>query len=215
MICYHPYAVPLTARQRPTWSALRRIPGVRHIPCVNAGDYESHFRQAWDLGAPFLICEHDIVPTPAMIHALTDCPYPFCAQSYLLTHAAKTVHRLQTLWPTMAASATGRGWPGFPDLSAYLHALPPFDPSVYAVQTVAHRVATEDGWRWGQPEDTWADWVGFGLTKCTPDVPLDRTDWRAGSWRDLDSRVSDWTHARGIRWHIHWPLAAHYHVLEG
>ena len=212
MILYHPYAVPITSRQLPTWDALRRAPGsVRHTPCPNAGDYESLFRRAWNQGEPFLICEHDIAPTPTMIHALTDCPHPFCAQTYLLTHEVAIVSRLQTLWPAIAASDTGRTWSGFPDLSGYLRALPPLAASVYAVQTVAHRVAIEDGWRWGQPEDAWADWVGFGLTKFTPDIS---PDWRAGSWRDLDSRVSDWTHARGVRWHIHGPLVPHYHVLE-
>ena len=84
-----------------------------------------------------------------------------------------------------------------------------------AWQTVAHRVETAEGWRWLRPGEDWADYVGFGLTKFTPDVPPDQTDWGAGSWQDLDSRVSDWTRDRGIRWHIHWPLAAHYHVLEG
>ena len=223
MHIYLPYADPPQANQSATDLTIAELAGPLTVsgyqlvpqPCIQLTDYEDGFRHWWHQGLPFLVWEHDIVPTYAMIAELAQCPEPWCAQAYLLTHDARPFAALRDLIPVFEASDTARSWSGYADWQAYIADIPPLTANAVAWQTVAHRVATAEGWRWLRPGEDWADYVGFGLTKFTPDVPLDRTDWRAGSWRDLDSRVSDWAHARGIRWHIHWPLAAHYHVLEG
>jgi hypothetical protein len=214
----HPYTLPRTPRQEATWAALRdvaqvgRIP-VRHVLCDAPDTYERTLRQWWQRGQPFVICEHDVVPTVAQVRALCACPEPWCAQAYLLTQDLRAVHRLAPWADRLPTDPAAQAWPLLPDLLAWLRQAPATDPSVVAIQHCAHRVRRPDGgWRWLHPDEAWADYVGFGLTKVTP-AALPTPGWDPGSWRDLDSRVSAWTARHGIRWHIHWPWVPHYHTL--
>ncbi len=212
MYVMHPYAVPIGAHQGPTWQALRHSPlPVRHVACGDDTRYEAAVQAAWEDGEPFLICEHDIVPTPAMLTRLADCPEPYCAQAYVLVHDKRTLTRLHRIQADLRQHPADQDrWPHARDLDAYLKDFPR-DPAIIGYHTLAHRVSQGLTWRWATLEDLYADYVGLGLAKITPHGP---PQWEPGSWRDLDSRLSWWTHAHGIRWHLHGPLVPHFHVLE-
>lgn len=36
----------------------------------------------WEMNHPFILCEHDMVPTKAQIEALKECPEPLCLSHY-------------------------------------------------------------------------------------------------------------------------------------
>lgn len=211
MYLMHPYAIPIRSHQGPTWQALHQSPlPVQHVACGSDTRYEEAVKAAWDAGHPFIICEHDIVPTPTMITTLATCPEPYCAQVYALVHDMRTVTRLHRIQADLQTYPADRErWPHAHDLDAYLTGSPR-DPAIIGYHTLAHRVSQGLTWRWATLEDQYADYVGLGLTKITP---RDRPQWDAGSWRDLDSRLSWWTHAQGIRWHLHGPLVPHFHIL--
>ena len=62
---------------------------------------------------------------------------------------------------------------------------------------------------WIKKDDNVCDLYGFGCTKITPSgaYPLE-----IASWRDIDSRMSAFTHARGIICHLHSEVK-HNHAL--
>lgn len=73
----------------------------------------------------------------------------------------------------------------------------------------AHRKIVGDHITWVEEDDEWADFVGFGFVKidsrpCFLDLPK-------GTWRNLDSRVSNITRVEGEKWHLHRPDAVHLH----
>ncbi len=71
------------------------------------------------------------------------------------------------------------------------------------------------------PEDGYADAVGLGFVKISQ---VFQTQWPRGAmslrqghpWADFDGRLMTWTHAQGLRWHVHRPLIPHtkYSVLK-
>lgn len=224
MHIYLPYADPPHANQSATDLTIAALAGPLTVsgyqlvpqPCVQPTDYEDGFRHWWHQGLPFLVWEHDIVPTYAMIAELAQCPEPWCAQAYALTIDCRKLAVVQRLWGAMVAAGLDQApqfammRQGIEHLSTALVHL----PGLLAYQVLAHRVQEATDWRWITYGEPWADWVGFGLTKFTPQA-APTPQWEPGDWHDLDSRVATWTHRLGIRWHIHYPLAAHYHVLRG
>jgi hypothetical protein len=76
----------------------------------------------------------------------------------------------------------------------------------------AHRRRTDQGWQWIPEGEPWADLVGFGLVKFGSAVLCLGPSWAEGTWRDLDTRVSLWTHRLGHVWHVHWPDIPHDHA---
>jgi hypothetical protein len=47
-------------------------------PC----DYGEYFTNMWARGAPFVVCEWDIVPWPGAITRLLECSEPWCTHRY-------------------------------------------------------------------------------------------------------------------------------------
>ncbi len=215
MIILHPYGAQAGLEQLATEKALesiRPLHEVIDVPCGDDDRYEQSVKALWHRHVPFIICEHDIAPTLPMMDDLASCPESWCAQSYVLTHDVTTISEIRSIVTQLDNPDVRRLYCRIPDLQSYLSTAP--DPAgVLGFLTAAHRVNSESGWRWIDAGETDADYVGFGLTKFTPDL-LPEPGWESGSWRDLDSRVSTWIHRHGMRWHIHWPIVAHYHVLQ-
>ena len=208
MIILHPYAVPITARQHAAWTALDALDAtwrVRSVACVTPTTYEEAFGRMWQDGHPFIVCEHDIVPTDAMLMALAACPEPFCAQAYYLYHDLAQFAALHAWFAEIQQNAHARErlahWAGYQTVQTVIATDQPY--------TLAHRIITADGWRWGQADDEYADYVGLGLTKLSPSGLS--PDWAPGTWFDLDGRVSDYVHRQGYRFHVHKPLVMHHH----
>lgn len=208
MILYHPYAESLIDHPRlaDTWTALAAWRGpLRHQPCGADTRYEEGIKALWRTGCPFLVCEQDIVPTVPMITALATCPKPFCAQAYLLHHDLIQYAAIRDWFAVLEQQPSTRKrlrqWAPYPDTQTVLATDTPY--------TLAHRVLTGNGWRWGQPEDSYADYAGLGLTKLSPrGLP---PDWAPGIWSNLDGRISEYLHDKGCRFHVHWPIVPHHH----
>lgn len=196
-----PYAEALakSARMRPTQEALDRLRvcwPVRRIPVGDDARYETMVRECWGR-EDVVIVEHDVVPISAMIHALADCPWPWCAQAYTIYPDPAHQTLIQRL------DAQGLSWretlPGRRLLALQCPLWP-------------HRNGPDHAPQFCGPGDQWADRVGLGLTKFTADacrrIP---PEWPPGSWRDLDTRLSDWLVGYGVRWHLHEPEADHHH----
>jgi len=213
MIIYHPYSVtPETlSRYVETWTALSSISSqVIHKPCLAENDYEQGLLELWGKD-DICIVEHDIVPTPEMIADLKRCSHPLCAQAYRLS-----VYN-------MVDDAFGQILPELRKLIASGIDIPaPWDKiirlQIYLADTgekavIAHRKAVGDTWEWMNRGDEWADFAGFGLTKISLGFQKKHSPgWRPGTWRDLDSRFSNWVKELGYNWHIHWPEAKHNHL---
>lgn len=199
------------ARQRPAFEALHRTAvdypqwPIHMVSCTRDTDYEEAVRRLW--GGPFVIWEHDIEPDPTQVAALIACPEPFCAWDYPLYRSEADLARYRAFYAavqTFPAAmrdkvlASRRGqW--LVDL--YLN---------HRGAESAHRVNLPNGRvRWSLPEDDYADFVGFGLTKFAGRVPT--PDWPPGTWHDLDSRVSAYLADHGVRWHLHQPALIHHH----
>jgi len=52
------------------------------IPRGDEYAYGRMFRQLWTAGRTFVICEHDVAPTPSQLEAILDCGHPWCSYGY-------------------------------------------------------------------------------------------------------------------------------------
>lgn len=52
--------------------------------CFGELNYGAMFALTWDLGHPFIVVEHDIVPWPGALRGLLECPEPWCTHAYPL-----------------------------------------------------------------------------------------------------------------------------------
>lgn len=184
---------------QPTVRALFHLGAHRDVMRVPVGEdtrYESLMKTFWGR-EDVIIVEHDIVPTEAMIDALADCPWPWCAQAYMLHPNPAHQTLIQRL------DAQGLPWRETLPGRRLLALRSPVWP---------HRNGPDDAPQFCGPGDEWADRVGLGLTKFTARacrrIP---PEWPPGSWRDLDTRLSDWLVRYGVRWHLHEPEADHHH----
>ena len=61
--------------------------------------------------------------------------------------------------------------------------------------------------------DDWADFVGLGFTRFRKKfMKKNKPGWKDGTWIDLDTRISHWTHEIvNMQWHIHRPPLMHNH----
>ena len=55
---------------------------VHYEPMTEDRSYWALFHRLWHSGEPFLIVEHDIVPTVEQVRSLIECPEVFCAYGY-------------------------------------------------------------------------------------------------------------------------------------
>lgn len=62
-------------------------------------------------------------------------------------------------------------------------------------------------------ETAWADFVGLGFTRFRkPFMKAIKPGWKSGTWIDLDTRISHWTHEEiHTKWHVHRPALMHNH----
>lgn len=60
--------------------------GVPHdeIHATRSHDYGEWFAALWNMGQPFVVVEHDIIPFPGAIERLWNCPEPRCTHRYPL-----------------------------------------------------------------------------------------------------------------------------------
>jgi hypothetical protein len=49
---------------------------------LDEGGYGRLFRRLWSEWRTFIICEHDVVPTPGQLATLTTCGHDWCSYSY-------------------------------------------------------------------------------------------------------------------------------------
>jgi hypothetical protein len=232
MTVLHPYAPTVPpARTRAAWQAWGTLDGwcaargwtVYHVRCTEPDDYEIAVRAVWGT-TDLLIAEHDIVPTVAALAGLAACPEPVCAQAYALEWASAAWDGIRGILRDCAQDpGTAARWQAicaaYPRLRASLGLLADAEAAGEPIpggwRLWAHRVATGDPAqpeRWIRPGDAWADYAGFGLTRIRGAVQhLGPPDWAPGTWQDLDTRVSDWLRAHGVRVHVHWPAVAHHH----
>lgn len=207
----HPF-VPAsrdTGRQEATWralAALRRTWAVRDVPVGQDGRYEQAVRAAWTAGDAFTICEHDIEPTAAHLTELAACPAPACAWAYRYGLPATERARLDRL-RTQLADVPESLLRQHEALAALL------DTWALADTAVVHRIQTNGRWRLARPGDRWADRAGFGLVRFRPAVLPQPAAWTPGPWATLDTRVTRWLRAAGVRVHLHWdePWPVHHH----
>lgn len=226
MVVLHAYspAPPHWDRGAPTRAALGSLsPAWRgRVHSVAVGDddrYEAALRARWGRD-DLIVLEHDVEPVGDALAVLARCPHPLCAWAYALTWEA-----YGPAWVTTAAAwdaATRQDHPlvramtdTLADIAA-LHQRP--GGGAPAGSTWAHRVITDPAdprrhQRWVRRGERWADLVGLGCTKIARGVQRSHAPgWRAGPWRDLDSRLSWHLYDAGAGpWHLHWPPLPHHH----
>lgn len=221
MIILHPYAEASreTGRQAATWAALEDVCGrwpVRDIPCGRDGRYEAAVWVAWASRDDWVICEHDIAPQACHFAALDACPYPLCAWLYPYWYSGPSLVKFRQMAQRFAAlppAVWAETWTG-PVVQALqqLAAMPGDHPWTYVARVADPTDPT--GSRYCTETDAWADWVGFGLTRLCRDVTRRVPPaWDPGPWGNLDSRVANYLHRRGVQAHLHTtlPLSAHHH----
>ena len=217
MILYHPYAPSLrgsvrcrlTERWLQYWRPVSQATGWRIIdhPCLTPTDYEDGLLALWGRDH-LVILEHDLVPTAAILDGLARPHAPVCAQFYRLHRTATEQAAMQT-----AARLLAQADPATPDEALVIQ-----DVAAQCARwrqtpdPLAHRVKTGDTDRWVTPDDHWADYAGFGLIRFTRAFQrAHRPSWRSGTWRDLDTRVSEWLIGLDIPIHLHGPEIPHHH----
>lgn len=178
------------------------------VDCGDDSAYEDAVRAAWRRGEAFTVVEHDVGVTHAALAGLAACPHSVCAVAYPLAHPSATLRTLAGLLGRIPPAAGEP--PLLSEARAYARSLPSPAPDVVAWQTWAHRVTTAAGWRWVETGEAWADAVGLGCTRLRPGA-LPPADWGPGTWDNVDSRLSAWLAASGVRMHIHWPSLPHWH----
>lgn len=101
----HPYNPNVRPQdQTETWEILDHIAGycIEHVNTVEPTAYEEAIRYNWNLGKPFIIVEHDIVPTQQIIDEIASCEEEICVANYYLyecnTHIKEPIssHRIVT-----------------------------------------------------------------------------------------------------------------------
>lgn len=221
MIILHPFAEDSrdTARQAATWAALADVRPrwpVRDVPCGRDGRYEAAVRDCWERDAAWAICEQDIEPRARHFAALDACPYPLCAWLYPYWYSGPALAKFRhmaALLPAVppAVWAEAQHWPLIQAVQ-HLATLSTDHPWISVARVVDP--ADPTGSRYATEHDTWADWVGFGLTRFRWELTrLIPPAWEPGPWGNLDSRVANYLHGLGIRAHLHSdpPLPAHHH----
>lgn len=72
----------------PAWNALQMEQPDGAIltwaHCIGPNDYGQVFAHLWEVGDPFIICEHDIVPWPGAVEQIATCRKPWCSFKYPL-----------------------------------------------------------------------------------------------------------------------------------
>ena len=217
MILYHPYAEALLNDPRPaaTWAFLQSAEPhltahgwtLHHQPCGQDTRYEDGLKALWGRD-DLTILEHDLVPSAAILDGFTRPHAPVCAQHYRLHRTATEQAAMQT-----AARLLTQADPATPDEALVIQDV--VAQCARWRQTpdpLAHRVKTGDTDRWVTPDDHWADYAGFGLIRFTQAFQrAHRPAWRSGTWRDLDTRVSEWLIGLDIPVHLHGPEIPHHH----
>ena len=215
MILYYPYAESLYDDPRlsdsrkfldtlraahPDWTIIEQ-------PCGKDTRYEEGFKALWGQD-DLIILEQDLVPSAAILDGFTRPHAPVCAQHYRLHRTATEQAAMQT-----AARLLAQADPATPDEALVIQ-----DVAAQCARwrqtpdPLAHRVKTGDTDRWVTPDDHWADYAGFGLIRFTQAFQrAHRPAWRSGTWRDLDTRVSEWLIGLDIPVHLHGPEIPHHH----
>lgn len=75
--------VPTVEPDCPATRAIR-MEGIDVIEEVIHSDtgYAELFTELWNIGEPFVTCEHDVVPWPGAIDGLMHCPEPWCTHRF-------------------------------------------------------------------------------------------------------------------------------------
>lgn len=71
--------VPYTDLDAGTAAAL---PDARFAAIDGDDGYRRLLREVWEEGDPFILVEHDVVPTAAQVASLEACPEPWCGYGY-------------------------------------------------------------------------------------------------------------------------------------
>lgn len=220
MLLLHPYAPDAGARTAPTWAVLRHLGpswagSLLHVCCTGETTYDDALRRWWGYD-DLLVVEHDMEPSAVVLDGLRRCPHPLCAIAYALPAPDPAWTAVWDAWqaaqrmPHPLIGATGRGLRARAALARPGRGAPPG-------WTWAHRVIEDpadlDGsQRWVAAGEAWADLVGLGCTRIRRGVQATLPGWPAGTWRDLDSRLSVALYQAGAGpWHIHWPAIPHHH----
>ena len=207
------YAGTWADGHRPTWSLIQRLGcigwDVLLRPCPTETAYEAGLRRWWGR-RDLIVLEHDLDPTLRMLEDLAVCPEPVCAQAYTLRYPPEAHAQFIAMEGLLAQCSAERRTAV--ELHPAWQAARAWHLNTLGTAEFAHRVGMPGNWRWLRSGEACADLVGLGCTKFTRAAQQAvGTTWAAGTWRDLDSRISAAMQQAGIRAHIHWPAADHHH----
>lgn len=198
---------------------------VRHLETPNDASYPSAYERAvLDLWGKddLTVIEHDCVPTLSMLERMETCTHLMCTQAYRLPFLANTgpiPASVEEYYSGVDAETVKR----IREAGAYWQVYESFmrvasERRRFAggEQALAHRVAVEGaGPQWSRVDERWADYAGLGLTSFKREMQLKTPpDWARGTWSDLDTRISEFCHKRGMAFHVHFPEMKHNHPME-
>lgn len=204
MILLHSYVDADDPRERRTWAWLHRHADllthasieVRHVRCKDDGDrevgaYEKAVLDLWGKD-DLLFLERDIVPTLPMLMKMLDCPEDVCAQRY------------------------NTGMPDY--ISAYVDGIGLTNVVLNSRPHEIARILSPSPllpFRPAGPQDTHADRWGLGFTRIRRGEQLVAgTNWKRGTWRDMDGRISAYLYGHRVLAHLHAPRASHNHPFR-
>lgn len=103
-----------------TISRIASKAGQHHVEAwrvLQSDDYWRILRDCWSFGRSFIVCEHDMLPTPEQIRSLAECSRPWCGFVYFDNGGyrqglglTKFDARLMRAAPFAIAGIAERGW---------------------------------------------------------------------------------------------------------